>query len=70
VNRSAIASVFAAAELPAYPRVARPVAVVANLIKNLADNCRDRKYELFARISARLMSAIISLQLKLRGKSA
>jgi len=70
VSRSAIAGVFAAAELPAYSRVARPAAVVSNLIKNLADNCLDRKYELFATISARLMSAIISLKLKFRGKSA
>lgn len=70
MSRSAIAGSADPAELPAYSRVARPAAVVSNLIKKLADNCLDRKYELFATISARLISAINSLQLKLRGKSA
>jgi hypothetical protein len=64
VNRSAIAGSTDPAELPTYYRVARPVVVVANLVKNWVDPCRDKKYDLFATISARLMSAIISLQLK------
>lgn len=62
----AIAGTLAAAEPPAYSRVTRPVVFVSNLIKNSVDLCQDEKYDFFATISARLMSAIISLQLKFR----
>jgi hypothetical protein len=66
----AIAGTLAAAEPPAYSRVTRPVVFVSNLIKNSVDPCAERKYDFFAIIPARLMSAIIGLQFQLRGKSA